>query len=87
MTWLVMLMALVGKFAISGAYQIIYLYSSELFPTEVRLQGIGVASLFAQMASTVLPYITSILVSFRIHVQPRNMVLYKANLIFSRKRN
>ncbi|KAK4300863.1 hypothetical protein Pmani_026938 [Petrolisthes manimaculis] len=61
MGWLVMVMALVGKFCISGAYQIIYVYSSELFPTEVRLQGIGISSLFAQLASTILPYITSIL--------------------------
>ncbi|KAK8381988.1 hypothetical protein O3P69_015172 [Scylla paramamosain] len=58
---LILVLALAGKVCISGAYQIIYLYSSELFPTEVRMQGIGAASVFAQLASTVVPFITSVL--------------------------
>ncbi|XP_045137667.1 organic cation transporter protein-like [Portunus trituberculatus] len=58
---LILTLALAGKVCISGAYQIIYLYSSELFPTEVRMQGIGAASVFAQLASTVVPFVTSVL--------------------------
>ncbi|KAK8382355.1 hypothetical protein O3P69_015349 [Scylla paramamosain] len=58
---LILTLALVGKVCISGAFQIICLYSSELFPTEVRMQGMGVASLFSQLASTVVPFITSAL--------------------------
>lgn len=57
----VMALALAGKLWNSGAFQIIYVYSSELFPTEVRLQGIGAASVSAQLASTFLPFITTIL--------------------------
>ncbi|XP_045622952.1 organic cation transporter protein isoform X2 [Procambarus clarkii] len=60
-SWVVVSLAMGGKVCISGAYQIIYVYASELFPTEVRLQGIGAASEFAQLASTILPYITTYL--------------------------
>ncbi|KAK4320905.1 hypothetical protein Pmani_008278 [Petrolisthes manimaculis] len=63
MSWLVMVLVLLGKLCISGAFQIITVYSSELFPTEVRLQGIGISSLFSQLGSTILPYITSVLFS------------------------
>ncbi|KAK3886471.1 hypothetical protein Pcinc_009342 [Petrolisthes cinctipes] len=61
MSWLVMVMVLFGKLCITGAFQIIIVYSSELFPTEVRLQGIGISSVFSQLGSTILPYITSVL--------------------------
>ncbi|MPC13329.1 Solute carrier family 22 member 6 [Portunus trituberculatus] len=54
-------LALVGKWCISGVYQVLYLYASELFPTEVRMQGIGVASVSSQLASTFVPFITSLL--------------------------
>ncbi|XP_063591453.1 organic cation transporter protein-like [Penaeus indicus] len=60
-SWLVMTLAMSGKLCISGAYQIVYVYSTELFPTEVRSQGIGAASVFAQLASTISPYIASFL--------------------------
>ncbi|XP_063863781.1 kinesin-like protein KIFC1 isoform X3 [Scylla paramamosain] len=56
-----MSLALLGKWCISSVYQILYLYASELFPTEVRMQGIGVASVSSQFASTFVPFITSLL--------------------------
>lgn len=31
-----MMAALIGKFAIAGAFGIIYLYAVELFPTQIR---------------------------------------------------
>nr|XP_053640648.1 organic cation transporter protein-like [Cherax quadricarinatus] len=61
LSWLVVTLALAGKVCISGAFQIIYVYSSELFPTEVRLQGLGAASVFGQLGSVILPYITTYL--------------------------
>ncbi|XP_042242883.1 organic cation transporter protein-like [Homarus americanus] len=63
-SWLAMTLAMAGKMSISGAFQIISIYSSELFPTKVRLQGIGASSEFSQLASTVLPYITTYLGTF-----------------------
>lgn len=53
--WLVMTLALVGKFAISFAFQVIYIYMVELLPTEVRLQGLGwgrIMSRFGALFST-----------------------------------
>ncbi|XP_053640597.2 organic cation transporter protein isoform X2 [Cherax quadricarinatus] len=61
LSWLVVTLALAGKVCISGAFQLIYVYGSELFPTEVRLQGLGAASVSAQLASVILPYITTYL--------------------------
>ncbi|XP_042887776.1 organic cation transporter protein-like [Penaeus japonicus] len=60
-SWLVMTLAMSGKLCISGSFQIIYVYSTELFPTEVRSQAIGAASVFSQLASVILPYITTVL--------------------------
>lgn len=30
------IMALIGKFAVAGSFAVIYLYTAELFPTQVR---------------------------------------------------
>ncbi|KAG0725673.1 Solute carrier family 22 member 5 [Chionoecetes opilio] len=58
---LMMVLALTGKLCISAIFQILYLYASELFPTEVRMQGIGAATVFSQLASTLVPFITTFL--------------------------
>ena len=34
-------LAMIGKFCVSGSYAIIYLYSSELFPTSIRNSCMG----------------------------------------------
>ena len=33
---MLVVLSLVGKFAISAAFLVVYVYSAELFPTEVR---------------------------------------------------
>ncbi|XP_068202675.1 organic cation transporter protein-like isoform X1 [Palaemon carinicauda] len=58
-TWLVMTLVLLGKLFITTAYQIIYVYSTELFPTEVRSEGMGLACVCQQAGSLISPYITS----------------------------
>ncbi|XP_064108581.1 organic cation transporter protein-like isoform X1 [Macrobrachium nipponense] len=58
-TWLVMTLVLLGKLFITAAYQIIYVYSTELFPTEVRSQGMGLACVCQQAGSVLSPYITT----------------------------
>ncbi|XP_069185718.1 organic cation transporter protein-like [Procambarus clarkii] len=55
--WLVMILALVGKLAIAAAYQIIYLHGAELFPTEVRIRGLGTASMVSKLGSILAPYL------------------------------
>ncbi|KAK4305498.1 hypothetical protein Pmani_022604 [Petrolisthes manimaculis] len=56
--WLSVALAMLGKLTISAAYQILYLHSTELFPTEVRIRGSGTASMMAKMGSFIAPFIT-----------------------------
>ncbi|XP_068227224.1 organic cation transporter protein-like isoform X2 [Palaemon carinicauda] len=57
-TWLVMTLAMVGKMMISAAYQTIYVYVNELFPTVVRVKGMGIAVVASRLGSMMSPYIT-----------------------------
>lgn len=38
---LIVSLAMLGKFAISGAYAVIYLFSTEQFPTVIKNSGLG----------------------------------------------
>ena len=49
--------ALLGKFAVAGSFQVIYLYSAELFPTQVRNLGIGVSSMGARLGGIFSPIV------------------------------
>ncbi|XP_047482516.1 organic cation transporter protein-like [Penaeus chinensis] len=55
--WLGMVFTMVGKMAITAAYQIIYLYASEVFPTEVRQRGMGTATMVAKVGSVAAPFL------------------------------
>ncbi|XP_069171625.1 organic cation transporter protein-like [Procambarus clarkii] len=55
---LVLALAMLGKLFISTAFQIIYVYSNELFPTEVRVQGVETGSAVGQLGAIVVPYIS-----------------------------
>ncbi len=52
----VLTLAMIGKFCASAAYAIIYLYSSELFPTSVRNSLMGACSMMARIGAIVAPY-------------------------------
>jgi len=47
--------ALVGKFAVAGAFGGIYVYSSELFPAAVRSQAMGLASASGRLGGIAAP--------------------------------
>ncbi|XP_041462835.1 organic cation transporter protein-like isoform X1 [Lytechinus variegatus] len=49
--------AMIGKFGISGSFTIIYLYTVELYPTNVRGVAIGSCSMFSRIAGIVAPLI------------------------------
>ena len=49
-----------GKFCIAGAYAIIYLYSSELFPTSIRNSCMGACSMMARVGSMLAPLSLSV---------------------------
>ncbi|XP_037786510.1 solute carrier family 22 member 15-like [Penaeus monodon] len=52
-----MVLALIGKMSIASAFQILDLYSSELFPTEVRTRGMSTAHVMSRVGSACSPYI------------------------------
>ena len=54
---IVLVLALVGKMCIMGAYSVIYNYSAEFFPTVARQAGTGFGSLFARFGSMLAPQI------------------------------
>eukprot|EP00057_Strongylocentrotus_purpuratus_P021880 XP_011676354.1 PREDICTED: organic cation transporter protein [Strongylocentrotus purpuratus] len=49
--------AMIGKFGITGSFTIMYLYTVELYPTNIRGVAIGNCSMFARIASIVAPLI------------------------------
>ena len=61
MVWLLVTIAMTGKFLISGTFALSYLYTAELFPTPVRNVAVGGASTFARIGSASAPYIVDIL--------------------------
>lgn len=56
-------LAIGGKFFINIAYAIVYLYTTEIFPTGNRNIALGTSSMSARIGSTVAPYINDLLVS------------------------
>lgn len=60
--WPAVAVAMVGKFLISMTFAIAYLYTAELFPTNVRNVAVGTASTFARVGSISAPYIVDLLV-------------------------
>ncbi|CAH1798690.1 unnamed protein product [Owenia fusiformis] len=56
-TIVIIVLSMTGKFMISASFAIVYLYSAELFPTEVRTVGVGCSSMFARVGGILAPYI------------------------------
>ena len=53
---LIIILAMVGKFCVSASYAIIYLYSSELFPTSIRNSCMGACSMMARIGGMFAHY-------------------------------
>jgi len=63
---------MLGKMFISVTFSCIYVYSSELFPTEVRNVGLGTASMCARVSSMASAYVGGPLVSRLTHNSDKN---------------
>ncbi|XP_039621886.1 organic cation transporter protein-like isoform X2 [Polypterus senegalus] len=49
--WINVTLCLVGRFFISMAFGVMYLYSAEIFPTALRTTGIGCAQMFGRLGA------------------------------------
>ena len=54
---LLIALALIGKCCITGAFDTIYVWSAEIYPTVVRNSGMGSSSAVARVGSMLAPYI------------------------------
>ena len=46
-----------GKFAVAGSFGFVYLYTAELFPTQVRNLGVGMTSIGARLGGILAPMV------------------------------
>ncbi|XP_042255729.1 solute carrier family 22 member 13b [Thunnus albacares] len=53
----VTVIAVLGKFAATASFSIVYVYTAELYPTTLRQNGVGLNSMFARVAGILAPLI------------------------------
>ena len=58
------MLSIAGKLCVSSGFEVLYLLSSELFPTVVRNVGMGASSACARAGSMVAPYIVQLVSGF-----------------------
>ncbi|XP_067852256.1 organic cation/carnitine transporter 2-like [Heptranchias perlo] len=49
-------LVMVGKFVITSAFSMVYVYTAELYPTVVRNMGVGVSTMASRLGSIISPY-------------------------------
>ncbi|XP_053573166.1 organic cation/carnitine transporter 2 [Bombina bombina] len=49
-------MVMVGKFGVTAAFSMAYVYTSELYPTVIRNMGVGIGSMSSRVGSVISPY-------------------------------
>ncbi|XP_066197782.1 organic cation/carnitine transporter 2 isoform X3 [Saccopteryx leptura] len=49
-------LVMVGKFGVTAAFSMVYVYTAELYPTVVRNMGVGVSSTASRLGSILSPY-------------------------------
>ena len=62
-------MAMIGKAGATISFNGMYIFSSEIFPTEVRNVGVGSCSMAARISGLIAPYVGGSLASdFRLFI-------------------
>ncbi|CAG2100134.1 unnamed protein product, partial [Medioppia subpectinata] len=59
-SWLRVLLALIGKYGITSAWNVLSIHGSEIYPTVVRNTGLGVSSVVARVGSISAPFMTNL---------------------------
>lgn len=55
LNWLRMVLFLMGKFAITISFTVVYVYTTEMFPTEIRHSLLGVCAMVGRIGSMIAP--------------------------------
>ena len=53
-------LSVVGKFGISAAFTIMFVYIAEIFPTSIRSLGIGTCSMAARIGGILAPFVADL---------------------------
>ncbi|GAB6023620.1 hypothetical protein CHUAL_008388 [Chamberlinius hualienensis] len=59
-SWLSITLATIGKFGASAAFGVIFLFTTELYPTGIRNNGIAFSSFTGHLGSVISPYIAQL---------------------------
>ncbi|XP_060852099.1 organic cation transporter protein-like [Rhopalosiphum padi] len=74
------LLYLIGKFSITISFVILYMYTAEMFPTEIRHSLLGICSMFGRIGSMVAPQ-TPLLVTYFGELSP--LLLFSGSALLS----
>mgnify|MGYP002716911951 CR=1 FL=1 len=61
-----MWLAILGKMSISGSFSLVYVYAAEMFPTILRITGLGMCSFCARFGAMTAPYLLQLVLSIYI---------------------
>lgn len=77
--WLTVVVSNIGKFCITSSFGIIYIFTTELFPTVVRSAGLGSASLCEGIASIIAPFTRELVCIIKLEMKYYPFSLYYAH--------
>ncbi|KAI1287048.1 Organic cation transporter protein [Halotydeus destructor] len=52
-----LVLAMIGKFCITGSFAMVYVYTAEIFPTTLRNVGVGSSSMVGRIGSILAPFV------------------------------